>query len=317
MSVQRLVLGSAQFGLEGYGIRNTLGKPSLDTLHALVEHAFASGVQWIDTAEAYGDAEIRLGWCKVSRFLVCTKLAPNLFDRMTNSPEIPHTVAERVTHITRAHLERSVERLALGRPPDVYLMHSARYAFHGEIMGGFLLAAQQAGVRYAGVSCYTPEEALTALAHGATAIQVPFNLFDLRALSAGVFTAAARRGALVFARAPFLQGLLCAADVPMAFMTQARIPDPVLEILPRLTRLAQYARGRGVSPATVALSAALQASSALVVFGCESPVQLVHNILTAASPVPTAFLDLAPTLGGSMEAVVNPSLWAQPLTQGA
>jgi len=58
----RLGLGTVQFGLN-YGVSNVSGQPSEDEVKKILACASAGGIDVIDTAAAYGDAESVLGRC--------------------------------------------------------------------------------------------------------------------------------------------------------------------------------------------------------------------------------------------------------------
>ena len=79
MSVfSKLMLGTVQFGLN-YGVANTAGKPSFDTVKDILKTAYEGGVTTLDTAPEYGDSEEVIG-CALkelglsSRFQVITKI---------------------------------------------------------------------------------------------------------------------------------------------------------------------------------------------------------------------------------------------------
>ena len=55
MSIHKLILGTAQFGLN-YGINNVIGKPTLDKANQILELAFEKGIRTLDTAGAYLDS---------------------------------------------------------------------------------------------------------------------------------------------------------------------------------------------------------------------------------------------------------------------
>jgi aryl-alcohol dehydrogenase-like predicted oxidoreductase len=58
MKVNKLGIGTVQFGLD-YGISNQNGK--VKDVSEILEFCKESGIDTIDTASAYGDAEERLG----------------------------------------------------------------------------------------------------------------------------------------------------------------------------------------------------------------------------------------------------------------
>ena len=70
--MQSLVLGTAQWG-NPYGVTNTRGRLTDETLAEIIAVAKSSGIRAIDTAGMYGDAEARLAsWA--SDFSITTKV---------------------------------------------------------------------------------------------------------------------------------------------------------------------------------------------------------------------------------------------------
>ena len=83
MTMTRLGLGTVQFG-QDYGMFNRGGRPSEREVAAILARAAGVGVGYIDTAPAYGDAEVLVG-----RYLpaahdirIVTKLSPLTGDRI-------------------------------------------------------------------------------------------------------------------------------------------------------------------------------------------------------------------------------------------
>ena len=58
--LSRIGLGTVQFGMH-YGVSNRAGRPDESAVAAILERAVARGVGYLDTAPAYGDAEV-LAW---------------------------------------------------------------------------------------------------------------------------------------------------------------------------------------------------------------------------------------------------------------
>ena len=71
---RRLALGTVQFGLP-YGIVNPAGQVSHDEAVAIVNHAWAMGLDTLDTAIAYGESEQRLGEIGVEQWQIISKLS--------------------------------------------------------------------------------------------------------------------------------------------------------------------------------------------------------------------------------------------------
>ena len=75
-----LSLGTAQFGLN-YGITNKRGKISDSSIISILEYANKSGIKLIDTAQAYGKAELLIGNSlpKDCNFIFSSKIKADLF----------------------------------------------------------------------------------------------------------------------------------------------------------------------------------------------------------------------------------------------
>jgi aryl-alcohol dehydrogenase-like predicted oxidoreductase len=71
----KLGLGTVQFGMQ-YGIANNTGKPSSEEASKILSLALQSGIDTLDTASAYGDAEKVLGEIGVTDFKVVSKFLP-------------------------------------------------------------------------------------------------------------------------------------------------------------------------------------------------------------------------------------------------
>ena len=56
----KLILGTVQLGVD-YGINNEIGKPSIADALSILEYAYKKKIRFLDTAEAYGDAQKIIG----------------------------------------------------------------------------------------------------------------------------------------------------------------------------------------------------------------------------------------------------------------
>ncbi len=60
MNYSSLMLGTVQFGM-AYGVANTHGKPTYETVKNILREAFDGGINALDTAPEYGDSEEVIG----------------------------------------------------------------------------------------------------------------------------------------------------------------------------------------------------------------------------------------------------------------
>lgn len=198
----KLSLGTVQFGLH-YGIANQSGQVSIAEAHELLIMARNQGIEDLDTAIAYGDAETKLGQIGVKGFRVVTKLPP-----MPGS--MPDGVADAGAW-AKSHLADSLKRLG---SESIYglMMHRST-----DLLGPFapaLLKAlrgfqEQGLVEKLGVSIYAPNELVEVMSLAQWGlIQAPFNLVDRRLYSSGWLRRLKDMGVEVHTRSTFLQGLL-------------------------------------------------------------------------------------------------------------
>jgi spore coat polysaccharide biosynthesis protein SpsF len=299
-----LVLGTAQLGLV-YGAANRIGQPSARDAELILRSAVSAGVKWIDTAAAYGSAEQRIGAALPGSkgVRIATKLAPlDEFNETSDAGDIRRAVGDSV--------RRSCARLGTDRL-EVLLLHRAHHlTVRNGAVWNAVKALRDEGVIYdLGVSVYSPQEALAALAdRDVRHIQLPFNVLDWRWRDSAVFEALAKRpGVTVHARSALLQGLL-------ANSSDARWPEGIdpAELTTRLHGLTRELDRD--SPADLCL-AYVRAQSWIdgVVVGMESLGQLALNLALFKRPPLTAneIAAVDASLPRASERLLNPALWAK------
>jgi len=262
---ERIVLGTVQLGLP-YGRRRHERPLARAAALAVLDSAWDLGIRVFDTAEAYGDAPVRLGAWITSRghaaeSHVLTKVDPR--------------GGGDITALARAALDRfpSVAGLTL-------LTHGIA---SGDQWQAVLAVAQRRGVPV-GQSVYGPDEVAIALAlPDVSRLQAPGNVFDLGALEA--------RGSSVVPidlRSVYLQGALLEAPA----LAEARAPGTGA----LAAAVGEAALTVGEPPAVMLLAVmdrACRPDDRLVV-GVDSPEQLgvIPRALTMAREVVDAFARL-------------------------
>lgn len=290
-NIRRIALGTAQFGLD-YGIANHKGQVSLGKAKVILRYAHDNGLDTLDTAMAYGDAERRLGEIGIGGWRVVSKL-PVL-------PKGTSSVANWVTQVVADSLQRlRTERLyglLLHRPDDLL---SSR----GKTLYGVLQGLKTRGlVEKIGISVYGPDELDNICNHfDVDLVQAPLNVLDRRLVESGWLSRLLRRGTEVHVRSVFLQGLLLmpAGSRPARFRRWQELWD----------RWQTWLASTGLSPLSACLGFALnQPGIDRVIVGVEDLSQL-QEILTAASVcIPALPDDLC---SGDLD-LINPSRWHFP-----
>jgi len=261
MSVERLSLGTAQLGM-AYGVANDASSPTGPEAEAILSHAFDLGIRTLDTAPSYGLAEERVGnflsQCAGAKQIAVTTKLTSLGDM----------AALEVGPFVEAQLLGSLKRLRLDRV-DVYLIHDHEDLYrHDRALIDALSQQREAGrIRCAGVSVYGPEGARRATEYAELeVIQHPYNVFDTRLTSTGVFGELTSLGRQVQLRGVFLQGLLT--------MDPNRVPVSLSADRGVVRALRDELAGLGFSPVDVALPFALAVGAQTIVVGADNLVQL-------------------------------------------
>lgn len=277
----RLALGTVQFGLD-YGISNHAGEVADAELGAILTLARKLGMDTLDTAQAYGKAEARLGVCNTTDFRVITKLSPNI-----DAADLAVSLESSLQRLARP----SVEGLLLHRSQDASPALFERLAD----------LQHQGKVGKVGVSVYSPEEMALWLTQGypLELVQLPANLLDQRFLRAGWLDRLQAMGCEIHVRSLFLQGLL--------LMQPALRPAYFDAFREPLARLDEWHPHRSPLHKALALIPALPQVSRFVVGVCHAH-ELAAIASTYAHLHPCHDDDLA-TLACDEPALINPALW--------
>lgn len=171
---------------------------------ALIHHAFDRGVNFFDTARAYGRSEELLGKALRDRrhkVLVATKVTCQNKDGVALvGPELAEQMAR--------SLHTSLRLLGTDYV-DLLLLHSASTDLleNSDAIAELKRFRAQGKARFIGASTYGTAAPRIAIAQGVDALQAAFNILDQR-LAAEVFPCAKAAGAGIIVRSVFLKGAL-------------------------------------------------------------------------------------------------------------
>lgn len=192
----KLILGTVQFGLN-YGVNNSAGKPSKENIKSILDSAYNSGIQLLDTAEAYGDSQNKIGEYhnnSTNKFNVITKFSSNAEGFSLN-------IIERVYNDLKI---LDVDKLYC------YMFHSFDdFNKYFEKYRKDLLTLKRDGIiNNIGVSLYSNDELESVLKFNEiTLVQLPFNLLDNNNKRGNIIKKAKAKGIEIHTRSAFLQGL--------------------------------------------------------------------------------------------------------------
>jgi aryl-alcohol dehydrogenase-like predicted oxidoreductase len=188
--LEKICLGTAQFGLD-YGINNTRGKIPKNEVFKILEYALQNGIEFIDTAYAYGDSEKVLG-----DFI---KNKPNgkkfkIISKIPNVGNIDKAIEETFTNLR-------VDKLY------GYLVHNFNSFLENTKIFDTLLRLKHTGkVEKIGFSLYYPEEYYKIKNLEIDILQIPYSIFDQRFCK--IFEELKEKKIEIHARSVFLQGLV-------------------------------------------------------------------------------------------------------------
>lgn len=294
-----LCLGTVQFGMK-YGVNNQIGRqPAWEESFEMLDYAIDHGIDTIDTASVYGEAEQLLG----SYFKKCTrrneikvisKLRPNVIE---SGVQVEKTV--------QAECKTSLQKLGLERL-NGYLLHTPEYIYNEDVLSALLQLKKDGYVENIGVSVYDLKEGYAAIDTGVVDyIQLPYSILDQRGMKEGFISKAKSAGVKVFTRSAFLQGLF--------MMKREAIPGHLQRAVPYLDTIniiiSQYD--------TDMVSAILQFVKKeedidYLVFGVETKQQLEEDILKAGqnSVSDECIQQLKEQINNVSQSIIFPSLWA-------
>jgi aryl-alcohol dehydrogenase-like predicted oxidoreductase len=288
----RLALGTVQFGLD-YGVTHGGGRVPESEIRTILAVAQSAGIDSLDTAAGYGDAEDVLGRVEAGQsFRIITK-----------------TTSHGATAISDADIDRiearflqSLEKLVIPSVDGV-LVHAVSdlLAPAGDKLWGRMQRWRTQGlVKRIGVSVYDTAETNAILARfSPDLVQLPLNALDQRLLRDGTIERLAVRGIAVHVRSIFLQGLL--------LQDPAEIPARLSRSLPLLQRWWSMCRDLHVSPLAAALRFGLDIKGIeRIVVGVHTAAHL-REIITATQVSRTS-LDWPALAAHDLEAV-DPRRW--------
>lgn len=283
MSIEKLVLGTVQFGLN-YGIANKNGKPDAALVEDILLRAWELGIRTLDTAAAYGDSEDVLGRTLEKlglngKMKIVTKLLPapgyrsrDLQALITNSLM---RLREKTLHAILFHHETEAENLPVLKCAAAEM----------NIRCGISLDSSDIpGVEYADL------------------IQVPCNVFDRRFLA--LIRKCHAAGIEVHCRSIYLQGVL--------LMPEKEIPAFLAPLIPYRRQMESLAAEAGIAPAELYMRYLISIPEADgFLTGVDTVEQLEYNAAIAArGPLePALFERITEIIPVFPENLIRPSLW--------
>jgi aryl-alcohol dehydrogenase-like predicted oxidoreductase len=190
LAVSEIALGTVELGLD-YGIGPAARKPEESEAARILHLALDLGINFLDTARAYGDAETIIGRALAGRrreFVLCTKAMPG--DDAIQS------------------VERSLRALQTDML-DIVMIHCRAGELEppAEVTAGLQRCREAGKLRFTGASVYGEDAALAAIEAGFDCLQIAVSVLDRR-MEARVLPEASRKNVGIVARSVLLKGVL-------------------------------------------------------------------------------------------------------------
>jgi aryl-alcohol dehydrogenase-like predicted oxidoreductase len=287
VGAQKLGLGTVQFGMN-YGISNPKAPTPNAEMTAILARCRDAGVNNLDTAAAYGDAEERLGAMLPVDWMprIVTKMLP---------------LSEGITRVEHG-LHTSLARL--GRK-NVYglLVHRAEDLLgdSGPDLWRLLQRWRDDGrVEKIGVSVYTAEQTDNLLRrYPLQIVQIPTSLLDQRLVCDGTAERLKQAGVEIHVRSVFLQGLV--------FLAGEQLPPGFAFARTTLDQVQAWLKEAGTTPLQAALAYVLSRPEFdVVLVGVNSRGELDAILHAVTSPPPDLDWD---RFALADERILNPTLW--------
>lgn len=287
----KLVLGTVQFGIN-YGINNHQGKPSDSSIKSILDKAYTSGVSLLDTAEAYGDAQERIGLYHNkygSKFKIITKFSPSV-------KKFPHNISERVLNDIKI---LNIDSLYS------YMFHSFNdfNDYFNKFEKDLYQLKEKGLIQKLGVSLYTNEEIEKVLEFdNIDLIQIPYNLLDNSNKRSEILIKVKQKGVEVHTRSAFLQGLF--------FKPLSELKGNLILAKPYLSEIKKIITKNNISIGELAINYCVGNKNIdNVIIGVDSVEQLNINLNWIKLSINEKLIDLIDKINVKEEKLLNPSKW--------
>jgi len=291
LTVSRIALGCGNFGGIGSAPRFFGQGLTQDEAFALMDAAWEAGIDWFDTADAYGGGRSERA---IGRWMAARGVRPRLTTKTFNPMEAGADRGLKPDRVAR-QLRSSLDRLGVGHV-ELYLAHEFDPDVPlAESTGAFAAAAADGLIGAYGVSNFDPAQLTASLAAGSpAAVQNSYSLLA-RQDEAGLLPLCAERGVAYLAFGPLAGGWLTGkyrrgAPYPAGSRMTQR-PEPYAGLVTGATfdaleALQAIAARRGTSLAGLALGWLLAGDRvAQVVIGPGRPEHLAPVAEALRQPV--------------------------------
>ena len=297
LKVSNLGIGTAQLGLR-YGADPVEPPPAAESIR-LLRRAAELGINYFDTAPAYGDIEPLVGEALEPIRpppVIATKLSINNADGFFTGDDLRSRLS--------ASVDQSLQKLHL-ECIDLMQIHSIVAAFvNDELLEVLDEFADSGRLRHWGVTTYGEEATLDALSAGDRfrTVQIPYSLLD-RTLERRAIPALHDQGVGLILRSVLLQGALSPSWV--------KLPDHLQDLRNASAQVEAVAQGLGVPMSELAMRyAAFEPEASVTLFGTALIEELESNVaVIEAGPLAADVIDALERITVEDESQLNPGTW--------
>ena len=301
--ISRLTLGTVQLGLN-YGIANKAGQPDQSKSFGILDAALEAGINTLDTAYDYGNAEVVIG-----EYLKVKAERPLL--NIVSKFRIEQGHVGKIDLIRRdVHnkVRKSLADLGIEKIP-IYLFHQSKdqpLEIMEESISLILGELKSEGlIGKGGISVDRPVNMDLIINNNSfECVQVPINIFDQKLIKDHTLVELKKKNKIVFARSIFLQGLF--------FLEPGLLTGNLNQAEIYLKSLRLLAEKSGLTVAQLAFSFVrdLEGITSLI-FGAERIEQVHQNVQLLGIPELSEEVRVnASKLFEDMpEEIITPRLW--------
>lgn len=195
-----LCLGTAQFGMN-YGVTNKKSSLCLDEIKSILNYAKSNSINFLDTAQSYGNAEKLIGNSSYSKdFKIISKI-PDI-DTGTSFLEVKEKLDSIIQNTFR---NLNIDFL------DSLLFHDINTlkSFFGNEILDLVIAYKQKGIiKRIGISIYSEKDLEDLPIDKLDVVQLPLSIYDQRLLLNNTMKYLKKNNISIHVRSIFLQGII-------------------------------------------------------------------------------------------------------------
>lgn len=286
--MSKLILGTAQIGMD-YGVNNSLGKIRKEDAFKILNLAYQSGIEYLDTAPVYGDAQKIIGEFHKSN--------PSIIFKIISKIPLGYSIEKIEELVDIFRNEMHVDYIS------VLHFHSiSDYSKINQRKLADLIEKLKSSKKVLsfGVSIYENEEFEKINNSKIDIIQLPFNLLDNINVRGDLLSRIKNEGKIIHSRSVFLQGLF--------FTDIQRISDPELQT--NIINLNNICEQNCITMEELALQYCIAHDQIdYVLIGIDSIDQFKRNISIAQKKLQSKIIEKINDIYVLNLSSINPSKW--------